>query len=238
MARAKDKAKELKEKYKIDDDDLKLLMETFDGDIGEVSNQLKAAAEAEIGKWTNWYRQNAGAIEANERLAEEAVALKAKFAELEKAGIRLNPEPEPNKPNTPAELDVDKLKGEIYGVSSQIMKELTQVGLRHYNNFKEELDLDAVEKVVREKGLTVKAAYEDMTRERYAAKAKKEEEDRINKIVEERLESERAKLNAPNLTPRTPSFVTESMKSGEKKDYMSLEDEFAEFARDINSAAH
>lgn len=160
-------------------------LDEADQDLDQLASQISDATTKNQ-EWLQWYQKVAPEVQ---NAFSERDSLKQKLSQLEKAGIQigdLTPSAQQaaqaaqqGQYVTPDQLD--KLKQEMAFATSGIMKSLTKVSLRHFNKFKEELDIDAVEKLVAERGYSVEEAYNQYSKPKWdeaEAATRKEEIDR------------------------------------------------------------
>lgn len=146
-------------------------------------------------QWMTWYQ---GALPEFQNAIKERDALKAKLAKLAEAGFSTEEmtqesETTAEKLNrgqfvTPEELT--NFKKELASATSTVMKQLTRVGLRHMKDFDEEADLDAIEKLVAEKGYSVEDAYDKWVQPKRDARLKEDTQKQIAKGIQEGIAAE------------------------------------------------
>lgn len=171
--------------------------------IKEVLAELDAAdvdledlAKANDGWKVFWYQQAAPEMETAVKERDE---LKARIEKLKAAGFGTDPAipdvPKPQGGNqyvTPEQLQ--EFQNKLARASSDTMKSITKYGIRHFNKYKEELDLDAVEKLMGENGgRSIDDAYRIYEEPKRVESEKKEREEAIAKGVREGIQAELSK---------------------------------------------
>jgi hypothetical protein len=140
-------------------------------DYSRNMDELKAEklkVDTQIGQWREWYKTAAETDAARETELQELRA---------KAGVTVTPTTTTTGGYTKKELEdlLARERGQLIAVT----KDMGRIASRHAADFHEALDVDAVEKIALEKGLTVVKAYEE-----YVAPRVKEISD---KAIEEKL---------------------------------------------------
>lgn len=148
------------------------------------------AANERAQKWEDWGKQ-AGPIHQN--LQTEYQKALTELEQLRNGGRP--PDFDPTKYMTKADMaaTLDPLAARI----SAVVKETTALGSKHALDFKEVLDLDAVDRIAKEKGLPISAAYQEYIAPR---KLEQEVENRKKWEADKTAEIERdlrSRLNVP-----------------------------------------
>lgn len=132
------------------------------------------AAKTQLGTWDQWYKNYAEpkvskAEQAEKRLQDYV----NQFGEL--------PDGTPVGNRTGAQVtagmtkeDIDKMFRERDRAYTTMTKQVTRVMARHLKDFNEDLDIDAVEKIMDEKGLPLEAAYKEFVQPRVEERQTKE----------------------------------------------------------------
>lgn len=157
-----------------------LRQEDYSRKMDEVTT-LKTSVENQIAEWRTWYN------EAVKRDAERE-------EELQK--LRGNPNPTPTPTPTPTGLTKKEIE-EREGRMISIVKQGMRLASRHAAKFGEELDVDAIEKIAVEKGLTLDRAYEEYIKPRVDAQTKADQEAAIRKAREEGIQEGLSKRGVP-----------------------------------------
>lgn len=171
-------------------------LEAADTDLDKLAGQVTNLATAND-KWNKWYNEAAPELQA---IAAERDELKKTVDALKKAGVSVTPSvPETPKPEGNAQyVTADQLREfqmQIAKASSDTMKAITKVGIRHFNRYKEEVDLDAIEEVMgKHQGISVEDAYDRWVAPKQKELDSKEREEEINRRVKEQLQAEISKM--------------------------------------------
>lgn len=159
-------------------------------DYSRQMDEIKAKEATLTSDYDNlnaWYAEN------KERLG------KVETLEQQIARLQGNPPiPTPTPTPTPAPTglsreDVDKILLERDKGYARVLGLTTQVAARHLRMFGEEPDMPAVIDLATKKAIPLEDAYREKYGEQLAEKAKAAEDERINKLVTERLAEERKK---------------------------------------------
>lgn len=142
--------------------------------------------EADKKSWTDWY-QNAVARDAERE--EELQRLKAGTTTASTTTATTSAA---NGGLTKKELE------EAQGRMVQIIKQMGRVSSRHAAQFHEELDVDAVEKIALEKGLTVDKAYEEYVAPRVKELQEQSFAEKLKAAREEGLREGLSKRDVPD----------------------------------------
>lgn len=215
-------------------------LDAADVDLESAATQL-AEATQKNGEWTTWYNKIAPEVQT---IAAERDMLRQRMSELEKAGVKfdLSARSEVTADKvadgqyvTPAEFQ--KFKQELAGATSVIMKGLTRVSTRHYKEFNEEPDLDAIEQLVSEKGYSVEDAYNFWSQPKRDERKSKEVDEKIRLGIQEGLKAELSKAGIRTRRAKNPDDVDLEpiTKVVERKDSPSEHQLRDSFISDLNS---
>lgn len=192
-------------------------LEAADVDLDTAADAVKKNAD-----WGTFWTDKA--VPQFEALTAERDALQTKIEKLKLAGVNIDDSkiPDDPKPKGDAQyVTAEQLKQferNIANANSGVMKQLTRVGLKHYQNFNEEPDLDAIEKLIADgKAMDVEDAYSKWSAPKYEEKNKKSSEDEIARRVKEGVQAELSKQGVRNTT-RTKNKATDPLGGLEKAD--------------------
>jgi hypothetical protein len=181
-------------------------LDAADADLDVLAAQVSDATKKNA-DWLKWYNDTIPEVQ---NIATERDALKAQIAKLEAAGITVGSTPttkntaekvEQGQYVSPAELA--KLRNDMAVATSNVMKGLTRVSLRHMKDFQEEPDLDEIEKIVSERGLSVEDAYDRWVAPKREAKRAEEVQRKIEQGVKEGVQSHLSKMGISKARKRT-----------------------------------
>lgn len=202
MAKVKSAKQRITEFLKAKGQDADEIKETFaeldaaDADLESLAAQV-ADATAKNAQWVEWYK---GAIPEIQGVMNERDQLRETLAKLEEAGVSVSLSKKAaaaaedlQEGKNVAPVDINKLRQELAGATSDVMKQLTRVSFRHYKTFGEEPDLDAIEKLVGEKGYSVEDAYNVWSEPKRNELREKEIQEKITLGIKEGIQSELSK---------------------------------------------
>lgn len=158
----------------------------------ELSRQLDSLREKEAQVLED-YNKNVAWFEENKPKLDRLPILEAENARLKGTPPPAAP-PEPPPATGLTKEDLDKILLERDRGYANVLGLGIEVGAKHLHLFGEPPDMRGVIELAGKKGLSLEAAYQEKYGERLAAKAKEAEDARINKIVEERVSTERKKF--------------------------------------------
>jgi hypothetical protein len=153
---------------------------------------MKQSVETQIQSWRDWY---ATASTRDAEREEELQALRAKVgtgagsgngngAGAGEKGLTLK--------------DIQEREGRMIN----IVKQMGRISSRHAANFHEELDVDAVEKIAIERGLTVDKAYDEYVAPRVKAASEAAQAEALKKARDEGLQEGLSKREVPGESAR------------------------------------
>lgn len=161
---------------------------------------MRQEVETQIQSWRDWYKTASTNDAARE---EELIALRAKVNGTGGgAGGGNGTGGNGAGGGAGASGLTEKQIQEREGRMINIIKQMGRISSRHAALFHEELDVDAVEKIAIEKGLTVDKAYDDYVAPRLKAAADADVEARIKKAREEGLQEGLTKHEVPGESTR------------------------------------
>ena len=101
-----------------------------------------------------------------------------------------------------------------------LVKSVAKITAKHLKDFNEEPDLDAIEKIAIEQGLTADKAYAEWRRPKDDARAKEQQEAALKKAREEGEIEGRSKIAASTVSDpdRSSPFMANLRKAGEVKE--------------------
>ncbi len=155
----------------------------YSRDLDKVRDEWKPKAEtaqAELQKYNEWYEKTAKpAYEHNVKVADKLKQYEDQFGALDGSTV--------NKP--PADVvtkqDLEELAARMSGNTARVLKDVTTVTLDHYKRFGEPMDVDALEKFAVEKGLPIRAAYDQMIQPKLRERETAEWEAKVKTAKEE-----------------------------------------------------
>jgi hypothetical protein len=185
----------------------------------------KGRAEAEFKKRQEEYAANLKIAESNAAVVTAAEAkVKAyveKFGELPGGG-------DPNNPTAARAAVADAIDKKTFderikateGNTIGLVKSVAKITAKHLKDFNEEPDLDAIEKIAMEQGLTAEKAYQEWRKPKDDAKTKEANEAALKKAREEGEMEGRSKVAAAVVSDadRSSPFMQNLRKSGEVKE--------------------
>jgi hypothetical protein len=136
--------------------------------------------------WRDWY------AEATTRDAERESELQTL-----RAKVNGNPNPNPNPNPAPTGLTKKEIE-EREGRMINIVKQGMRLASRHAAKFGEELDVDALEKIAVERGLTLDLAYDQYIAPRVQAATKLAQDEAVKKAREEGIQEGLSKRDVPS----------------------------------------
>jgi hypothetical protein len=157
-------------------------------DYSRNMDELKAEklkVDTQIGQWREWYKTAAETDAARETELQELRA---------KAGVTVTPTPTTGYTKKELEDLLARERGQLIAVT----KDMGRIASRHAADFHEALDVDAVEKIALEKGLTVVKAYEEYVAPRVKEISDKALEEKIRLAREEGLREGLSKRDVPD----------------------------------------
>lgn len=190
----------------------------------EAVSREKGRAEAEFKKRQEEYAANLKIAESNAAVVTAAEAkVKAyveKFGELPGGG-------DPNNPaavRTAVADSIDKKTfderlGKTEANTIGLVKSVAKITAKHLKDFNEEPDLDAIEKIAMEQGLTAEKAYAEWRKPKDEERQKAKVDADLKKAREEGELEGRSKIAAGAITSAEPAspFMANLRKSGEIK---------------------
>jgi hypothetical protein len=190
----------------------------------EATLREKGRAEAEFKKRQEEYAANLKIAESNAAVVADAQSkVKAyveKFGELPGGG-------DPANPGAVRTAVADAIDRKTFderikateGNTIGLVKSVAKITAKHLHDFNEEPDLDAIEKIAVEQGLTAERAYTEWRKPKDEERAKAASEAAIKKAREEGELEGRSKIAAGAITSAEPSspFMANLRKSGEVK---------------------
>jgi len=218
MAKLKEKIKELQATYGITEEAAKAVLALHEGDLAEASGML-ATEQEKVVKWNQWYTENAPNIQAS---LAELEQLKTKFDALKSAGVDINPTtPNPNSntnTNTnanPANLDeiLDKREKNIYNNFSLVQRDIYNIQRYHMGHYKELPDLEPIEKLINEKGMTPWAAYQSWVEPMEKERTTKELTEKITKELTEQFQNQNTRQGVNSFLSNKSSLTGEEVTS-------------------------
>ena len=157
---------------------------------------MRGSVNAKYQEQTAWWEANQPLIEAGKRAM--AVANGDDPAKATKPAAADPPEGMVRKE------EVEQMLTEREGGAAEFFVVLNDLSMRHFQEFGERLDAGALLHDPKIKEVGIEALYRDTFKDRYAEKAKKAEDDRIEKRVEDRLAEERKTVASRPLYPVAP----------------------------------
>lgn len=155
----------------------------------------KQAVEAQIGQWREWYNT---AVTNDAAREEELQQYRRERGNTTGNG---NGTVTPTSTGFSKKEIEDMLAGERNRLIS-ITKDMGRIASRHAVEFQEALDVEAVEKVALEKGLTVAKAYDEYVAPRIKEREQKSFEERLKLAREEGLKEGLSRRDLPDESTR------------------------------------
>jgi hypothetical protein len=198
----------------------------------EATLREKGRAEAEFKKRQEEYAANLKIAESNAAVVNAAEAkvkaYVAKFGELPDGG-------DPNNPGAVRAAVADAIDKKTFderikvteGNTIGLVKSVAKITAKHLKDFNEEPDLDAIEKLAVDQGLTAEKAYAEWRKPKDEARAKEQQEAALKKAREEGELEGRSKIAAGAITsaePASPFMANlrkgEAVKDGPKDSFI------------------
>lgn len=192
----------------------------------EAVQREKGRAEAAKAEATRVYEENLKIFANNKQAVEQAEkrvqAYVEKYGELPGGG-------DPNDPmRRAAAIHADVIDKKTFderiktteGHTIGLVKSVAKITAKHLKDFNEEPDLDAIEKIAMEQGVTAEKAYQEWRRPKDEARAKEAQEAAIKKAREEGEMEGRSKMAASSIADpeRQSPFMSNLRKAGEVKE--------------------
>ena len=214
MAKLKEKIKELQATYGITEDAAKAVLALHEGDLQDASTML-TEEQNKVVKWNQWYTENAPNIQAS---LAELEQLRTQMDTLKAAGVNINPLPNTNTNTTntntntnPSNLDdiLDQREKRIYNNFSQVQKDLYNIQRQHMAHYKELPDIEPIEKLINEKGMTPWAAYQSWVEPMEKERTTKDLREQITKELTEKFQNENTRQGVNNFLSNKSSLGEE-----------------------------
>lgn len=219
MAKLKEKIKELQATYGITEEAAKAVLALHEGDLQEASTML-ADEQNKVVKWNQWYTENAPNIQAS---LAELEQLRSKFDSLKAAGVDINPTTNTNtnttntttNANSTGNLDeiLDQREKRIYNNFSQVQKDLYNIQRHHMSHYKELPDIEPIEKLINEKGMTPWAAYQSWVEPMEKERTEKELREKITKELTEQFQNQNTRQGVNSFLSNKSSLTGEEVTS-------------------------
>jgi hypothetical protein len=200
---------------------------------------LDALADAAVKnqQWNEWYNQVQPAL--NE-IVSERDTLKAQITKLRSAGLTFEEakaaaQDAQNQAlaNQGPQFDPSKFQSDITRATNDLMKNVARYGLKHFKDYQEELDFDAVEKVMGEKGVPFEVAYNLYTEPKKEERRQKEFEEKLRKGIQEGIQAEASKQGIRRTRKRTDDIEPAPLDKPAPSDHDLKE----AFLRDLDTEA-
>lgn len=164
------------------------------------------------------YGQNKAAVDAAQA---KVTAYVQRYGELPGGGDPNDPNAVRQAVNTEA-LDkktFEERLGKTEANTIGLVKAVGRITAKHLKDYNEEPDLDAIEKIAMEQGMTADKAYQEWRRPKDEAKAKAQHEEEVKKAREQGEIEGRSKIaaSAINSPEHASPFMANLRKSGEVK---------------------
>lgn len=175
-------------------------------DAADADLDQAADAVSKNRQWNDWYQQIQPALS---EIVSERDSLKQRIQKLEAAGLsfgeadaaaRVSLGQQPAQ--TPG-FNPEEFQSNIARATNTLLKDITRHSLKHFKDFNEELDLDAVEKLMGEKQVPFDVAYNLFTEPRREEKRQKEVTEKIKLGIQEGLQAELSKQGIRKTRKRT-----------------------------------
>lgn len=173
-------------------------------DAADMDLEKLADATVKNQEWLNWYQQVTPAL--NE-IVSERDSLKQQIAKLQQAGLTFSEAQEVVNQNQPAprqnDFDPNTFRSDLIGATNSLVKDATRYGFRHFKTYNEELDIDAIEKLMTEKKVPFEVAYGLYETPKREERMKKEMQDKIAQGIKEGMQAELSKQGIRKTRKRT-----------------------------------
>ena len=175
-------------------------------DAADADLDQAADAVSKNRQWNDWYQQIQPALS---EIVSERDSLKQRIQKLEAAGLsfgeadaaaRVSLGQQPAQ--TPG-FNPEEFQSNIARATNTLLKDITRHSLKHFKDFNEELDLDAVEKLMGEKQVPFDVAYNLFTEPRREEQRQKEVTEKIKLGIQEGLQAELSKQGIRKTRKRT-----------------------------------
>lgn len=207
MAKAKSAKEKLTAFFKgkgLNPDEIKDAFIELDEADADLEKLVEATARNE--QWAKYWTDTI--VPEFQKVDTERNTLKGQLAKLEAAGIKFGDGTVATPPvvttgangNYVTKEDLTAFRQELASASSDTMKQLIKINSRHYSQYNQEVDFDALEKLMNErdaagrpKYFTVEQAYGDWSRPvRHEHRDKKQKEE-VDRLVREKVQAELSK---------------------------------------------
>lgn len=174
-------------------------------DAADADLDKLADAVSKNSQWVDWYNQITPALQ---EIVSERDTLKQRVQKLEAAGLKfedaqaaaqITMNQQPNNPN----FNPDEFRSNLVKATNATIKDAAKYTIRHYNKFKEELDIDAVEKLMGEKNLPFDVAYGLYVQPKEEEARAQEIKDKIAQGIKEGMQAELSKQGIRRTRKRT-----------------------------------
>ncbi len=182
-------------------------LDSADADLNTLSDALQKNEQ-----WMVWYNTAAPEIQ---KLVQERDTYKGKLDKLQAAGFSFEQaqavaQGAPNVQGQPQATDLEQFKQNLTQglakASSDIMKDLIKINFKHFKEFGNEADLDAMEKLMeadpttgRRKAYTAEEAYRVWAEPLYKEKSEKDTQKKIDEGIKVGVQAEMSKVNVPGI---------------------------------------
>lgn len=175
-------------------------LDAADADLDKLADAVNKNNE-----WVNWYQQVNPVMQ---EIVSERDSLKTRIAKLEAAGLsfedaraqaQASMQPAARQDN----WDPRAFESNITQATNDVMKNVAKYSMRHFKDFQEELDYDAIEKLMAEKRVPFDVAYNLFTEPRREEKRQKEITEKIQRGIQEGLQAELSKQGVRRTRKRT-----------------------------------
>lgn len=147
----------------------------------------------EAAKYQQWYEKNYAVANA---AVTEAARYRERYGALDETP---NPVPANNGASVPAGMtkaEIEQLLTDRDNRWASITKTGLRLASRHAAEYKEALDIDAIEKIAIEKSIPLDIAYEEFVRPRVQEAEKKRTDEEIKRRVDEGIAAERSRMGS------------------------------------------
>jgi hypothetical protein len=174
-------------------------LDAADQDLGKLADALNKNNE-----WVNWYQQVNPALQ---EIITERDGLKERIRKLEAAGLSFEDAKQVARDSMQqapqSNFDPNKFTSDITSATNTVMKDVARYGFKHFKTFNEELDYDAVEKLMAEKRVPFDVAYSLYVEPRMEEKRKQEMTEKIAQGIKEGMQAELSKQGIRKTRKRT-----------------------------------